>query len=353
MARLTAGLLTIALAATAGCAWLGFEETPDPAEARALATQAEAIFGPLPENAATADRPLSDARVRLGRMLYYDTRLSKSQEISCNSCHLLDRFGVDGEPTSPGHKGQRGDRNSPTTYNAAFHIAQFWDGRAADVEEQATGPVTNPIEMALPSPEQAAKVLRSIPGYAPLFAAAFPGERQPISLDNAGVAIGAFERGLVTPGPFDRFVAGDVEALDAAQQRGLRTFIATGCTTCHMGSTFGGQMYQKLGLVHAYETEDPGRFNVTGKEIDRHVFKVPSLRNVAETGPWFHDGSITSLDQAVRLMAWHQLGRELSEDDVSDIVSFLGSLTGEIDWGYVAKPELPPSSASTPGPDQS
>ncbi len=346
-------LLPLLLAGTAGCTWLGIAQVPDPAEARALSQRAAAVFAPLPTEMASESNPRSAAKVRLGRMLYYEPRLSKSQEISCNSCHMLDRFGADGEPTSPGHNGQRGDRNSPTTYNAALHLAQFWDGRSPDVEDQAKGPVLNPVEMAMPSEAKVEGLLRSIPDYERLFREAFPGESQPVTFDNMALAIGAFERGLVTPGPFDRFLAGDVEALDAAQQRGLRTFLATGCTTCHNGVTVGGLLYQKLGLVHPYESEDPGRFQVTGNEADRNVFKVPTLRNVAETGPWFHDGSVRSLEEAVRLMGWHQLGRELDDRQVGDLVAFLGSLTGEIDWGYVAKPELPEGSASTPGPDRS
>ena len=345
--------LVPALAGLAGCAWLGVERVPDPAEARALADQARAIFGPLPGVAESPANPITEAKVELGRMLYYEARLSRSHEISCNSCHMLDRFGVDGEATSPGHKGQRGDRNSPSTYNAALHVAQFWDGRAADVEEQSTGPMMNPVEMAMPGPEQVIQTLVSIPGYGEAFREAFPDDPRPVNLGNVALAIGAFERGLLTPGPLDRFMEGDLEALDAAQQRGLRTFVATGCTTCHNGTAVGGAMFQKLGLVHAYETEDVGREKVTGAETDRFVFKVPSLRNVAETGPWFHDGSVKSLDEAVRLMAWHQLGRELTGAEVRDILAFLGSLTGEIDWGYVAAPELPMGSAATPKPDRS
>ena len=323
------------------------------AEAAALAERVRPLFPPLPAEAANPDNPLTDAKIELGRMLYYDARLSKNQDISCNSCHQLDRFGVDGEATSPGHRGQRGDRNSPTGYNAAFHFSQFWDGRAADVEAQAQGPVLNPVEMALPSAEHVAQVLRSIPGYPPLFSAAFPDAFQPVSLENAARAIAAFERRLVTPAPFDRFLQGEASALSAPERRGLQLFVETGCTTCHMGSTVGGTMFQKLGLVHAYETEDTGREKVTGRATDRYFFKVPSLRNVAETGPWFHDGSVTSLEEAVRLMGWHQLGRELAGAEVADLVAFLGSLTGEVDRDYVAEPELPPSSAETPAPDPS
>jgi cytochrome c peroxidase len=328
---------------------------PEAAESppvQVLMEQAATVFGPLPAAPDPGD-PIAEARVELGRLLYYDPRLSKNQDISCNSCHMLDRFGVDGEPTSPGHKGQRGARNSPTTLNASLHLAQFWDGRAADVEEQATGPVLNPVEMALPSEEHVTVVLESIPGYVTLFAAAFPEADQPTTLQNAGIAIGAFERGLLTPAAFDRFMQGEAGALTAQQQRGLQTFIATGCITCHNGPAVGGAMYQKLGLVNAYETGDPGRFEVTGQESDRYVFKVPSLRNVAETGPWFHDGSVTSLDEVVRLMAWHQLGRQLEAAQVRDIVAFLGALTGSVDAEYVAVPELPEGTDATPAPDPS
>jgi cytochrome c peroxidase len=293
-----------------------------------LRERAGTIFGTLPATAENPANPTSPAKVELGRMLYYDARLSKNHDISCNSCHQLDRFGVDGEATSPGHKGQRGDRNSPTSLNAALHVAQFWDGRAADVEEQAKGPVLNPVEMALPDAASVEKTLRSIPGYAPLFAKAFPGDADPITFDHMALAIAAFERGLLTPAPFDAFLAGSEKALDEQQQRGLATFIDTGCVTCHNGPLLGGNSYQKLGLVHAYETEDTGRHKVSGSEADRFLFKVPSLRNVAKTG-------------------------KLSDAQVADLVAFLGSLTGEVDADYVAQPELPASGPATPKPDPS
>ncbi len=315
-------------------------------EAEALREQAQRAFGTLPEVATSDTQPeaepsVQQARIDLGRALYFDPRLSQANDISCNSCHGLDTFGVDGEPTSPGHAGQRGDRNSPTVYNAALHYAQFWDGREPDVEAQAKGPILNPIEMAMPSAEAVIAKLRGIPGYVEMFAAAFPGDEDPLTYDNLGRAIGAFERGLMTPGPLDRFLAGDLAALDAEQRAGLSRFLEVGCTTCHVGPALGGGMLQKLGLVHPYETEDGGRERVTGNPADRHFFKVPSLRNVAETGPWFHDGSLTDLDDAVRKMGWHQLGRELSDAQVAEIVSFLGALTGEVDAAYVAKPTLP------------
>jgi cytochrome c peroxidase len=333
------------------------DEPPKPAELsrEELRTRAAAIFGTLPAEVPNPANAFSEEKIKLGRMLYYDTRLSKNHDISCNSCHQLNRFGVDGEPTSPGHKGQRGERNSPTVYNAALHIAQFWDGRAADVEEQAKGPVLNPVEMAMPSEEVVVATLQSIPEYSRAFHAAFGGEgaegESAVTYDNMARAIGAFERKLMTPGTFDAFLAGDESALTEPQLRGLQSFIETGCITCHAGPGVGGGMYQKLGLVKAYGSEDPGRFAVTGKESDRNVFKVPSLRNVAQTAPYFHDGSIATLDQAIRVMAEHQLGVELPPEQVRQIKAFLGTLNGRVDPLYIAMPELPESGPETPKPD--
>jgi cytochrome c peroxidase len=320
---------------------VGLGCSPPQVSASELQERANALFGPLPADAASEANPSTDARVALGRALYAEPRLSKAGDISCNSCHRLDAWGVDGEPTSPGHQGQRGGRNSPTTFNAALHVAQFWDGREPDVEAQAKGPVLNPIEMAMPDAAAVEAVLRGIPGYAPLFAAAFPGEEQPVTFDNMALAIGAFERKLVTPGPFDAYMQGDGDALGEVQQRGLQTFIDTGCITCHIGPAVGGGMFQKLGLVKPYETEDQGRFEVTGNESDRYVFKVPSLRNVTKTGPWFHDGSISELSEAVRLMADHQLGRSLERNQIEDIIAFLEALTGSPDPNLTAPPTLP------------
>lgn len=322
-------------------------------DAAALHQRASALFGTLPDEAASASNPVTPAKIALGRMLYFDPRLSKNQDISCNSCHDLARSGVDGEPTSPGHKGQRGDRNSPTVYNAALHVAQFWDGRAADVEAQAKGPILNPIEMATLDEAHCLAVLRSIPGYAPLFAAAFPGEKDPITYDNVGRAIGAFERRLLTPSRFDAFLEGQDSALTPPEIEGLAVFLDTGCTSCHNGTAVGGALFQKLGAVKPYPTQDPGRAKVTGNAADQGVFKVPSLRNVAQTGPWFHDGSLTSLNEVVVIMARHQLGRELDEAQAASLVAFLGSLTGAVDPQYIAKPELPPSGPQTPAPDPS
>jgi cytochrome c peroxidase len=321
---------------------------PDPA---ALRERAKAVLGALPDEAASDANPVTDAKVALGRMLYYDPRFSKNQDLSCNSCHDLATNGADAGPTSVGHRGQRGERNAPTVYNAAFQFAQFWDGRAADVEEQAKGPELNPVEMAMPSGDAVVVVLRSIPGYLPLFQAAFPGEADPIGYDNLGRAIGAFERRLVTPSRFDAFLEGQDQALTEEELEGLALFLDVGCTTCHNGPGVGGRLFQKLGLVKPYPTADPGRAKVTGQAADEGFFKVPSLRNAAKTAPYFHDGSLATLADVVPIMARHQLGRELEPDQVTAIVAFLGSLSGAPDPSYVAKPELPASGPDTPKPD--
>ena len=310
-----------------------------------------AVFKPLPE-VMGAKETLTDEKVKLGRMLYYEARLSKNQDISCNSCHKLDGFGVDNEPTSPGHKGQRGERNSPTVFNAAGNFVQFWDGRAADVEAQAQGPVTNPIEMALKDDKAAAAVLRSMPEYVTLFSQAFPGEKDPVTLANAAAAIGAFERKLVTPDPWDKFLKGDKAALTAEQKAGLKTFVEVGCTACHNGPYLGGTMYQKLGLVKPYpDTSDLGRYKVTKQDSDKMMFKTPGLRNVAKTAPYFHNGKVATLEEAIKQMGEYQLGRQLTDDQVKSMVAWMDALTGTVDAQFVARPELPPSGKKTPKPD--
>jgi cytochrome c peroxidase len=318
-----------------------------------IRNRSQQVFGILPDSVPSETNKLTEEKIALGRMLFFDKRLSKNHDISCNSCHGLTTHGVDGEVTSPGHQGQRGGRNSPTVYNAALHIAQFWDGRSPDVEDQAKGPVLNPIEMAMPSEEATVAVLKSIPGYAELFAAAFPDDEEPITYDNMARAIGAFERGLITADRFDAFASGQDEALSNEELAGLSLFMTTGCITCHSGPTIGGNLYRKLGLVRPYATEDPGRVEVTNDEADRTVFKVPSLRNIAMTGPYFHDGSVASLDEAIRLMASHQLGVDLADNQVATIAAFLGTLTGTVDPEYIAEPELPESGPDTPAPDPS
>ncbi len=282
------------------------------------------------------------AKVALGRMLFFDTRLSKDGDLSCNSCHRLDKYGVDHEPTSIGAKGQRGRRNSPTVYHAAWHFTSFWDGRARDVEEQAKGPILNPAEMAMADAGTVTRLLSSIPGYVAAFEAAFPGQPTPISYDNAGRAVGAFERGLVTPSRWDRYLDGDRTALTALEVKGLKVFSDVGCVTCHTGELIGGSMFQKAGFVKPWTNQtDQGRFEVTGLDADRMMFKVPSLRNVAMTAPYFHDASVKTLDAAVRTMADHQIEGTLDDDEVTSIVAWLGSLSGDLPTAYIAAPLLP------------
>lgn len=285
------------------------------------------FFEPLP--ASIIDEKKNAALIALGKKLYLDPRLSVNDRIACNSCHQLDNFGVDSQPTSPGHEGKRGGRNSPTTMNAALHIAQFWDGRAKDVEEQALGPILNPIEMGMPSEAAVVDKLKKIDEYKSMFAEAFKDEKEPFQYKNVGKAIGAFERTLLTPSRFDDYLKGDEKALNDTEKRGLQKFVHMGCATCHNGVAIGGNSYKKIGLVEPYDTTDVGRFAVTGIETDKKVFKVPSLRNITKTGPYFHNGSVATLDEAIREMAEHQLGRQVGPGFISDVKAFLGSLTSK------------------------
>lgn len=304
-----------------------------------------ALAEPLPTSAPQpVDNPSTPAKIELGRRLFFDPRLSADGSVSCNSCHDLAKGGVDGRPVSLGVAGKKGGRNSPTVWNAAFNSTQFWDGRAASLEQQAVGPVTNPVEMAMPDGDAVAERLRAIPDYATAFAAAFPDHPEP-TLANAGRAIAAFERTLITPGsPYDRYEQGEKTALTAQQQRGLATFNEVGCVACHSGPAFNGPQpslpmgtgfYQRFPtytdnpLVAKYALDrDQGRYEVTHEEADRHMFKVPTLRNVALTAPYFHTGSVASLPEAVRVMGKVQLNRDLTETQIADIVAFLGALSG-------------------------
>ena len=290
-------------------------------------TTLKQFFEPLP--ASIIDEKKNATLIALGKKLYLDPKLSVNDTISCNSCHQLNNFGVDSQPTSPGHEGKRGGRNSPTTFNAALHIAQFWDGRAKDVEEQALGPILNPIEMGMPSEAAVVDKLKKIDEYKAMFAEAFKGEKDPIQYKNIGKAIGAFERTLITPSRFDDFLKGDENALNDAEKRGLQKFVHMGCANCHNGVAIGGNSYKKIGLVEEYKTSDEGRFAVTGLETDKKVFKVPSLRNITKTAPYFHDGSVKTLDEAIEEMAEHQLGRKVGPGFVEDVKAFLGALTAK------------------------
>ncbi len=301
-----------------------------------------AMFAPLPARMDAPGHTPSDAEIALGRTLYYETLLSEGHDVSCNSCHALNGYGADGRRVSFGHKGQEGSRNANTVYNAAGQVAQFWDGRAANVEEQAKGPILNPAEMGMPDTAAVLEHLKTSAKYRAAFAAAFPGESNPISYDHVGRAIGAFERGLVTPSRWDAYLKGDTAALTVREKRGARTFIAAGCPACHTGTYVGGQLFQKAGLVHPWPaTADSGRIAVTKAPGDRYVFKVPALRNVEKTGPYFSDGSVGSLDSAIVMMARYQLGVALTGTQVQDIHAWLRALSGEIPVKYVAEPQLP------------
>jgi cytochrome c peroxidase len=286
-------------------------------------------------------------------MLYFEPRLSASHAISCNSCHNLGLGGADAEPTSIGHRWQHGGRNAPTVLNAVFNKAQFWDGRAKDLEQQAGGPIVNPVEMGSPE-THVAEQLKGIPGYHDYFAKAFPGQGDPVTLANVQKAIAVFEATLITPNaPFDRFLEGKADALSAKQQAGLALFMEKGCSSCHNGINVGGGMYAPFGVVEKPGAEllppaDKGRLMVTKTPSDEYVFKVPTLRNIALTAPYFHTGRSWDLRQAVAVMGTSQLGAQLTDDEVDEITAFLDSLTGE--QPKVIYPALPPSVATTPRP---
>ena len=309
------------------------EKTLDPV---ALQKLASTVYQPLPAKMPGSDND-TPARIALGKELYFETALSINDTQSCNSCHDITdgKLGVDNEPTSPGAKGERGGRNSPTSVNAGFHIAQFWDGRAADLKAQAKGPILNPIEMGLPSEEAALKKLSGIKNYPEKFAKAFPDSKDALTYDNLAEAIAAFERTLISKDRFDDYLRGDLKALTEQEQRGLKTYIETGCISCHSGSTLGGTGYQKLGVYAPYqpngkENTDHGKFEVSKSDTDKDMFKVPSLRNIAKTAPYFHDGQVKTLEEAVQIMAKIQLNKDLSKEEVADISAFLGSLTGTL-----------------------
>ncbi|ODC05057.1 cytochrome C biogenesis protein CcsA [Terasakiispira papahanaumokuakeensis] len=299
--------------------------------------------------------PISPAQVsnpelvELGKQLYFDPRLSRSGFISCNSCHNLSMGGTDNLPTSIGDHWQQGPINSPTVLNASMNLAQFWDGRAADLKAQAGGPIENPKEMAS-NHTLAVEVLRSIPEYRASFKARFGNEA--ITIDQVTTAIAAFEETLVTPNArFDQWLKGDDDALTEQEQSGYALFKEIGCTACHYGPAIGGKSFQKMGLIEAYQTNNPaqGRAGVTGKDADRFMFKVPTLRNIALTYPYFHDGAYWNLSEAVDVMARLQLGRQLNDDENARIVAFLKTLTGQ--QPDFKLPILPPSTPETPRPE--
>lgn len=289
--------------------------------------------------------PQQEAKIELGKMLWFDPRLSLSGKVSCNTCHDLSTNGADTKPLSIGYAERKGTVNSPTVFNAEKQIAQFWDGRAKTLAEQATGPITNPLEMAM-TPELAEGVIRSIPGYRPYFEKAF-GSKNP-TFSEIAEALAAFETTLTTPNaPFERYLKGDKNALTQQQIDGLKLFRRSGCIRCHSGNLLGGTSFQKVGSVRPYVTDNSskGRMDVSGKPWDEMMFKVPTLLNVERTAPYFHDGAVKTLPDAVKKMADIQLDMNLSEKQVEEIVAFLESLNGELP--KIEKPTLPPSGPET------
>jgi len=318
-----------------------------------LLERSRAIFQPLPDAPpALAGNPASPPKLQLGRMLYFDPRLSASQLISCNTCHNVGLAGGDLQETSTGHNWQKGPRNAPTVFNAVFNIAQFWDGRAKDLAEQAKGPVQASVEMNN-TPERVIATLQSLPAYRELFRQAFPGEDQPLTFNNVAKAIEVFEATLLTPAPFDSYLRGDRQALDSSQKAGLELFLAKGCTGCHSGVNVGGSGYFPFGVIEKPGSEvlppnDTGRYKVTKTVSDEYVFRAPSLRNVGLTPPYFHSGKIWDLKQAVGVMGSAQLGIALTDRDEGLLVAFLDSLDGR--QPMIQYPLLPPNAPDTPRP---
>lgn len=323
---------------------------PSEAADTTLRAQATTLFKPLLQNMATSETSLTPEQIRLGRLLFFEPRVSADGAVSCARCHQPALYGTDALAKSIGAGHRAHPRHSQTVLNAALQFVQHWRGDRASVEDQAVKALTAPPAFGNPSFATAMARLKAIPGYDALFAQAFPGHADPITPENWANAIGAYMRTLVTPAPFDAFLEGEDTALSATAQAGLRTFIQVGCATCHNGVGIGGGMFRKFGLTEDYwkatgsTTIDKGRVDVTQDPLDLYVFKVASLRNVAMTPPYFHDGSVPTLPEAVRVMARVQLGRTLSDTQIKEIVTFLESLTGALPAHFTTAPSLPAAS---------
>lgn len=333
MSQMKWALVILAAVAVVGCTK---KETPTPAAEEAATVEEEkpAIPEVEPIKPLPSSVDVNMEKVLLGRSLYHDTALSGDGTVSCATCHMLDHGGAEPRKTSTGIRGQIGPINSPTVLNSGYNFVQFWDGRAKDLQEQAAGPVENPIEMGAKW-ENVVKRLSKNKAYAAAFAKLYEGG---VTKDNATDAIAEYEKSLITPSRFDKYLLGDETAISDAEKKGYATFKEAGCTACHTGIIAGGTMFQKMGLVKDYFAErgtpitdaDLGRFNVTKNPADKHFFKVPTLRNVALTSPYLHDGSRATLEETVGVMGKYQLGRELTDAQINSIVTFLKSLTGEL-----------------------
>lgn len=319
-----------------------------------LRSEANSIFNAIPyAPPKISDNSFNPAKVELGKMLFFDARLSASRTISCNSCHNIGAGGTDNLPKSIGYGGQEGRRNAPTVFNSIFNIALFWDGRARLLRDQAKMPIQAANEMNN-TPEDVVATVSSMPGYVEMFTKAFPDQANPVTFDNVTKALELFQTTLITPdSAFDRFLGGNDDAMDPKQLRGLRKFIDHNCVACHRGTNVGGNAFLPFGLLRTPDAkvrpvEDHGRMEITGRLLHDYVFRVAPLRNVARTAPYFHSGAVWDLHEAVRIMAKSQLNATFSDEDVDDIVAFLKSLTGRPP--RITYPMLPTRTEATPKP---
>ena len=347
--KMAKGIICLLGSLAAAFSCTGRPERPE----AGLVEQALGLFGPLPEVMASPDNPVTPEKVALGKALFYESRISVDGTVSCSRCHPLSLYAVDGLTKSVGDRCRTNDRNAPTVLNAAAQIAAHWIGNRTGVEDQAHQALLGPASFGMPSYEAAEARLRGIPGYEPLFRRAFPGEQEPVTAGNFALAVGAFERTLLTPAAFDAFLDGKAPGLDDSQKAGLKDFIETGCSNCHNGPYFGGRSFQKFGAVEPYWKRtgsaeiDPGRYAATKAEADRYVFKVPVLRNVQMTSPYFHDGSVGRLSDAVWIMGKVQMGTDLAGARTGGIVAFLHSLTGKVPAAALEIPLLPAAEAGS------
>ena len=343
-------VLIAAFLITGAFQWLGAGEES------ALLRQAQAVFQPLPPDMGTPQFPTTPARVALGRVLFFDPRWTVEGNVSCATCHQPALYGTDALAKSLGVQHRTHPRHAPTVLNAALNVAQHWWGDRQNTEDQATKALTGVFSSGQKDAAAVTASIKAIEGYTPLFQQAFPGEAEPITAEHIGTAIGAYERTLTTPAPFDAFLRGDATALPPLARAGLQRFMSRGCVACHNGVGVGGQLFQKFGVVEEYwkatgsREVDQGRFGLTKDPADLYVFKVPSLRNVAMTPPYFHDGSVATLEEAVQVMARVQLGSVLTDDETREIVAFLHSLTGPLPAHFAAAPILPPGAVQGGAP---
>lgn len=342
IAALATGLLVGAVSQ-----WVRAEEDT------ALLKQAQTLFRPLPETLGTPEHPTTPERVALGKMLFFDPRWTLEGNVSCATCHQPALYGTDALPKSIGVQHRTHPRNAPTVLNAGLNFIQHWWGDRKNLEDQAEQALIGVFSSGHSNYAAVTARIEAIEGYTPLFSRAFPGEAKPITSTNIGKAIAAYERTLVTPSPFDAYLRGEMQTLSPMARVGLQHFIGRGCASCHNGTGVGGQMFQKFGLVEEYwkatrsSEIDKGRFGFTKDPADLYVFKVPSLRNVGMTPPYFHDGSVATLEEAVKVMGRVQLGVTLPDPEIGEIVAFLRTLTGTLPPNFATAPTLPSAAAQS------